>query len=65
MNKFCSDCWEWVEAVEDEDEGLVCGECGWINLFDSEGAADDAMKWDADTERGEMEMDEMMFAMMD
>jgi transcription initiation factor TFIIIB Brf1 subunit/transcription initiation factor TFIIB len=65
MDKFCSDCWEWVDTVEDENGETVCAECEWVNVFDSEIEADEALRWDADLARGEMERDEMMFAMMD
>lgn len=62
MDKFCSDCWEYVVAEFDEVEGgWICPECEWINLFDSEGEAEEALKWDADAQRGE-DIWEDMFA---
>lgn len=68
MNEmFCYDCWAWVDTVQDEEwlDEAECAECGSVNLYDCEAEAKAAGRYDADERRGEMERDEMMFAMMD
>jgi hypothetical protein len=65
MDKFCGDCWEWVETVENDDEETVCADCEWVNVFDSEGEAVEAKRYDAELLSWEADRDEMMFSQMD